>query len=347
LLESRIMDNLQELGIYDWNDLKDTFDGSDILIGNGFSINLHQELSYKSLFEIFKTQCRNPKVINLFKALKTHNFEFVMDVLNNARDVGEIFNLDYEKIIPIIGELRIGLINAICQTHPSHKDLYPEIFRSLAVDFLSFRDIYTTNYDIFLYKIILSNNNLIKLCKIRGQEFQDEFYDKLGKHKLGIGDEFANCRKIYYLHGALFLYHDFQGTYKIAKGDHDGEYINMLRIEIENGNSPLFIAEGNSQDKLNAINRNYYLRSCSQALKVSNKDLLVIYGSSFNNNDSHITGWINQSKPKSIAISIYTTNKDENTLKEEMSRLNNLFVNSQIAFYDSSTLFSFYPQHKF
>lgn len=339
-------EELQRIGIAEWGDYGDTFEGSDIFIGNGFSINLFKDLSYTSLFNTFSQGC-DPKVVKLFKTFSTTNFEYIMEALNNTQHVGTILGLDYSSIIPLVNELKEGLIKTISDTHPAYKDVSPSIFRSLSVDFIPFKDVYTTNYDVFLYKIILATNELIERRLIVASEFQDEFYVDLGKHKLGIGDDFANCRKIYYLHGALFLYHEHGITYKFRKAGEDDEYIRMLRKEISNGNIPLFVAEGTSVDKLRAINNNYYLRSCAQALKAQNKGNMVVYGSSFQASDNHIVGYINQAKPENLVVSVYVKDKTEETLKAEMSRIRDLFGSINVSFYDSSTLFSFTNKYQF
>ncbi len=340
------IDELAKIGIVQWTTFGDTFDGADIFIGNGFSINLFKELSYKRLFDRFSQNC-DKALTSLFTEFNTTNFEFVMDALMNTEKVERILGRDPSGISDLVKDLKQGLVKTISDTHPGYKDISPAIFRSLAYEFIRFNNIFTTNYDVFLYKIILASNNLVELGKIEAIEFQDEFYENYGTHRVAHGDDFFDCRKVYYLHGALFLYHDERGiTYKFRKGGEDDEYIRMLRIEIDNGNIPLFVAEGQSNDKLTAINNNYYLRMCSQALKVERTDL-VVYGFSFGRSDNHIIGWINQSKPKNVITSIYTEGKDEKELKDEMSRITNLFGNSRVEFFDSATLFKFTNYYKF
>lgn len=338
-------DELSSFGISQWSQYGDTFEGSDIFIGNGFSVNLHQQLSYASLFNKFSKEC-GPEVIRLFKTFGTTNFEYVIEALNNTQHVGTILGLDYSAITPIVESLKQGLIKTISDTHPGYKDVHPTIFRSLAVELKPFKDIFTTNYDVFLYKIILASNELLERGLLDVELFQDRFHVDLSTHKVGYGDNFLDCRKIYYLHGALFLYQDFNGTYKFRKAGEADEYIRLLRMEIANGNVPLFVAEGTASDKLNAINNNYYLRSCAEYLKFRNETNLVVYGSSFQPSDKHIVGWINLSKPGYLVTSIYTANRNEEELKIEMSRISNLFT-SEVLFYDSTSLFTFGEKYTF
>lgn len=334
-----------ELGVRDWSYFEDSIYNADLFIGNGFSINLCNKLSYRSLYEKFSKNC-DSKVVELFNAFETSNFEFILDALKNAEIISGIYNLNYTGILSVIKNLKDGLIKTISDTHPEYKDISPDIFRSLAYEFKQFNDIYTTNYDVFLYKIILASNDLVEQKLLDAVLYQDEFCETIDKYKLGLGNAFDKRRVIYYLHGALFLYNQGQ-TYKFRKGGDSDEYIRMLRIEIQNGNIPLFIAEGKSKDKLNAINNNYYLRRCSEILKSKNKTNIVVYGSSFQTSDSHIIGWINKSKPENLVVSIYLEDKSSSEVENEISRISGLFGDVFVSFYDSNTLFTFSSKYKF
>jgi len=335
---------LQGAGIYQWDAISDTFDGCDIFIGNGFSINMCQRLSYRELFDLFRKKCI-PELTELFKACGTTNFELIMEVLNNARRVNELLKIDNSKVEPLIDSLRSSLIQTIVDTHPGYREISPEIFRSLSVEFNAFNNIITTNYDVFLYKIILAFNDLVERGLVSGKLYQDSFWEEIDEHKLGVGVGYEDRRNIFYLHGSLFIFNRPR-TYKYRKGTESDEYIRILRQEIEHDNIPLFVSEGNSDDKLRTIQDNYYLSTCANYLR-RRKDDLVVYGSSFSPPDRHIVGWINESKIKSIAYSIYIGNKTLPQLKDEISRINNQFGNISIAFFDSSSLFKFHPYYRF
>ena len=59
-------DYLEKVGVFDWSTMVDNFDISDILIGNGFSINLWNSLNYRSLCDMFCISASND-VVSLFK----------------------------------------------------------------------------------------------------------------------------------------------------------------------------------------------------------------------------------------------------------------------------------------
>src|SRR5690606_18670888 len=336
---------LAEIGIINFNEHADSLDMCDILIGNCFSINLCDRLSYRSLFDKFKIG-KSPELIKLFNGLNTTNFEFVIEILNNTTLVNDIYGVDNAIYTPIIEELKTGLIEVIAQTHPSYAEIVPNIFRSLAMEISRFNDIYTTNYDVFLYKIILAYNELLELKRIEGLRYKDDFCDEVDTHKLRLSYFDEDCRIIHYLHGALFIYNQ-HFTYKFRKGGENDEYIRLLNREIMHGNFPLFVAEGTPGDKYNAISNNYYLTNCLNSLKRASHQL-VVYGMSFQRSDRHIIDVLNASEIDDIFISIYIGSKTHEELNKEASYFRNLFTKKSVTLFDSRTLFSFNePIHVF
>ncbi|MDQ1139453.1 DUF4917 family protein [Pedobacter agri] len=334
---------LETVGVFDWSVMVDTFDISDILIGNGFSINLWQHLNYKSLCEMFCSSS-SKELVQLFDEFKTTNFEQLLDALNNTQSVNKVLKSVNPALPKLQRELKEGLIKTIQATHPQAKDIRDELLRSLAKELEPFQDIYTTNYDVYLYKIILASNFLVELKKESFPEFGDGFYEDISAGKVGFGDFDFKERNLVYLHGSLFIFNQNGNTYKLRKIDGSVEYIRLIQIELDNDNFPVYVAEGTAENKYLAINDNYYLRSALNRFKQRSGDLIV-YGFSFGKSDAHIVGAINSSKTKNIVVSIYP-NKSPKELEIEISRINNLFPNKSVQFFDSRTMFTFdYPKH--
>lgn len=331
---------LEESGVFTFENYGDKFYDSDIIIGNGFSINLCERLNYKALHDLFLKTSSN-ELKEIFRLLGTSNFELILDTIEKTNIISHSLGVNIPSLPTLINELKNGLIISIQDTHPKYAETNMHILRSLATELSIFRNIFTTNYDIFLYKIILANNELIKLNLLNSLEFQDAFYEDLNPTQLGFGDIDENKRQIYYLHGALFLYTQKSITYKLRKIDSSVEFINLIRREVQNNNFPLFVSEGSSEAKRERINSNYYLRECSERLKNSKNDCLTSYGFSFSSPDKHIVDYINKSKTKEILISIYPNYDLKKDLEIELSRLRNLFGNISVLFYDSRSLFCF------
>jgi len=335
--------HLSEVGIHQWDEgFGEFFEGSDIFLGNGFSINICERLNYKRLFEIF-SRTANPVIIKIFSKLDTSNFEYVIEALRLSRLVNRELGKDYEDYATLIEEIKEGLINCIKETHPTFKETNFRLMESLAVEFLQFKDIYTTNYDVFLYRIVLATKELIESGKSLGVMYHDDFYEKISPTQLGFSGSYDDSlRKIYYLHGSLFFYRKHIQTYKLRKID-EIEYINLIRKEISGGNLPVFVAEGSSNDKQLAINNNSYLSLCSDKLKSKRgegDDKLIVYGFSFSAPDYHLVQMINTSGVKHMAVSLWPGTSLEE-LNAEKSRINSLFGKVEVTFFDSRSLFNF------
>lgn len=332
---------LEKIGIFPFEWIADRFDEADLFIGNGLSISLCERLSYKSLFKDFLA-IREKGTKKIFESFGTTNFELIIQVLNNAETVNGILEIPCESIEPIRQNLREGLISTIQQNHPAHAEIYYPQLIALADELFEFHDIYTTNYDVFLYKTILQKISEYREKRLE-DPYEDFFYNELSGLELGFTPEkvFSNSRTIYYLHGALFIYQTPNKTasYKLRRLEHVRfEYIQLIRREIENNNLPIFVAEGDHRDKLRTITNNAYLNFCARQLQRIQRNL-VVYGFSFGKSDSHIVDYINKSDTKSIAISIYVGNKTIEQLDEERSFFTNLFTRKEVVVYNSNSLF--------
>ena len=85
---------------------------------------------------------------------------------------------------------------------------------------------------------------------------------------------------------------------------------------MENNNIPLYVSEGNWEDKLEQIQSNKYLRFCHEALSEIDGHL-TIYGHDLSDSaDKHIVDAINKSKVEVIAYGIYELDKKSQFLKE-------------------------------
>jgi hypothetical protein len=318
---------LSKIGIHQWDEgFGDYFNGFDIFIGNGFSINICERLNYRRLFEIFKNDAPET-LIKIFHGLETSNFEYVIDALRTARMVNKFLGADVDQYEPLIEQVKNGLINSIQTTHPTYNETNFPLMDSLAFEFLQFKDIFTTNYDIFLYRIVLATKELIENGRMEGITYHDDFYEEISPTELGFGGSYDDeLRKIHYLHGSLFFYRKHIHTYKLRKIDNI-EYIKLIKREILNSNFPVFVAEGSSKDKQLAINNNSYLSHCSDMLKRKrgkDDDKLTIYGFSFSSPDVHLIEMINTSGIKEMAVSLWP-NCTIDEIQAERSRINSLF----------------------
>jgi len=346
---------LQEIGIYNWSDISNDFKESDILLGNGFSINITEKpnqtskFRYPSIFDKFISNCP-PEYRSIFPAFKTTNFEKIMQRLEGGLFINRLFGYDEDKIKEAINTLRSGLITTINSIHPSAEDIYWASLESIASQIRFFRNIYTINYELFLYHIIMlmkdeKDKNDLNRRKPGYQnlwQYSDCFwgpYDDEFNCFVSAQDP-RNYRFVYYLHGALFLFSTSSIELKIMRKDRHIELIELIRSNINKGNLPLFVCEGENYKKKAEINNSYYLKHAYFNLNNRLADKLTIYGCSLSDQDLHIIEAIDKENLK-LAISIHIAEKDTVTLQNEKRRVENKFRKSDLRFYDSTTLFKF------
>jgi hypothetical protein len=328
-----------ELGILQWTDIREKFSKSDLLLGNGFSIKISTRLNYKSLFEKFLENI-DPADRAIFNQFGTTNFESILEKINSALTVNQIFGINSGQLGASIDKLKNGLIVAINQNHPRHAEIDNTVFDKLSIAFDEFEDVFTTNYDTFLYRVVMKTKDRYDLGeKIR--PYQDYFWLRREDYLRFMDTQSDKTHKsFYFLHGALFIFRTDQGNYKIRRGAQDVELIDIINEKININEFPLFVTEGTFQDKENKINSNGYLSFCRTKFK-DTKNNLVIYGSSLSTQDSHLINDLNYNR-RNLAISVRCTDKTLDQLRQikldTIAKFNRL-KNEEIILFDADSLF--------
>ena len=335
----------KELGVLNWASLAKDFEKAALLLGNGFSLNITGHFAYESLFGEF-LELGTPSKRRIFRSFKTRNFERIQEILIDAKRVNELFEIDTDnrRIDDAIEFLKNGLIESIRNNHPRSSQINQEQLQRLSIQLNNFGDIFTLNYDLFLYHIILKIKDESDR-RNRVAPYSDYFWGKYDEQPEQF-KQFMNYDEylrnhVYYLHGALFLFKIPPDILKLRRGGAPKELIEMIGQVITRGVMPLFVSEGKYKEKLEAIKRSNYLSFCYEALEQS-KDPLVIFGASLSGQDAHIADAINYKKNKrKLAISMHIGNKSKNELEEEIKRLKGNFKSHEICFFDSETIFEF------
>lgn len=316
-------------GIRQWDWIKKNFTSTSILLGNGFSINFSDTLRYKFLYEFFISSCSDTSK-ELFDVFSTKNFESVLGNIEIAKTVCQTLKIETDKFAKFHTEVREGLINSINKIHPKPIDVNQNKLKWIGLQFKNYNQIFTTNYDLFLYYIILET-----------KKFGDHLFNSTSSKYNYFGEpDKMNKHHIYYLHGALFLFEKGLTTYKIKRPS-GGWLLNGITDEIASNKYPLFISEGHSDNKLKAIQSNSYLSFCLRQLETNSDKTLVIYGQSLSDQDSHIVKIIDKHYEK-VAISIRVDDYETmGELKAEKNRISGQFKKTELDFFDAKTLFDF------
>lgn len=342
-------DMLQELGVVSWEEISANFKGADLLLGNGFSLNFSHLLNYDSLFEEFLRAC-DPDDAKMFRHFETTNFERIQEQLLDAKKVNTIFGLPTKPIESAIQKLREGLITSIESNHPRAHGIDDNALLRVSEALDPFEDVYTFNYDLFLYRIIMKS--VARANRTTGiRKHNDYFWHEQSEEFLEFMDsDIYKNKHVYYLHGALFLFpgdrFDYHNDLKLRRGDESfDELIEIVSSKIKVGKFPLFVSEGKHEEKLRAIFDSPYLRFAYRELEKSER-ALIVYGWSMQDQDKHILQILkpkrNQKlKRRRIAVSVHVDEKTQEKLAEEIAFLKARLSGHNTVFFDSSTLFAF------
>jgi len=305
------------------NTLKQKNRNKHLLMGNGFSMAYDPNIfSYNALYK-FIEELDNEMLLKLFKVINTKNFELVMQQLDNFIEIANVFNIDKKfttKLEEANDSLKNGLIEAISSLHPEHVFEIPEEKSESCARFLAdYLDnngfVFTTNYDLLMYWVLL-RNNLQNASDGFGREMlnpedvkkgSDAVWSDLywGKHK----DE----QKIFYLHGTLSI---FDTGVEIEKEVYTSNnyLLENIKNRLDNRDYPIFVTAGNGREKLEHIMHNRYLINCYEQLS-NIEGSLVTFGFNFGKYDEHIIEAINKAsnlgfqsgnKLYSIYIGVYS-----------------------------------------
>lgn len=327
-----------EYKLYNWNEISNNFQNADLLLGNGFSIVMDHNYNtyeiFKSFYESLDDYNKNTFDTLMYLYVGSFCLEHHLEFLNNPYlnyPYDEEFYLSDCQAKDIEIKIQELIPKIIAKNHLIKPDnSKSELFINIAD---SFSQIFTLNFDLLLYYLILDFNNSGK------RKFKDYFtFSKILSDKLlwfsDVSDK--NDRFIHYLHGSIMLFANDNDTFKIKK------YLCKNQLESINeilniGKKPLFVFDGTSEKKMEKIKKNKYLTFCYDKL-LNSKNKLVIFGASLDKVDKHIVEAINNNT-KEIAISIYLGDPFffETIYEQYLDKFKT--SNAEIYFFDSKTFF--------
>ena len=301
-----------------------------LLLGNGFSIACKPNIfTYGSIFNNTDFTVY-PEIREIFSTLDTTDFENVIKALDEASKVVRIYDGHKpsalaSKIAKHAKALKQVFIESLVQNHPERpSEISPARYkhcRMFLSNFLGKEDdkgqVYSLNYDLLLYWALMQTDYIaggdivLETGDGFGREDQDElneWSDDLKDRLLVWKGESNYSQKVHYLHGALHL---FDYGAELLKHSWVGTGVPLRKQAqeaIERDAFPLFVAEGESRDKLDKIKHSAYLyhsyKSFSSQMTQRN-GALFIFGHSISDNDDHILRKVALGKVAKLYVSIY------------------------------------------
>jgi hypothetical protein len=330
--------------ILNWNEIQKTYKDSTILIGNGASIAISDNFSYKKIFELIEkiNTKKTNEIKNIFSGFKSDDFEFMQRKLLHAHYVNRKLDIqDNKKIENSYKLIRKLLILAIRKIHPQHHEIKDKL-TSLYEFIKYFKIIVSLNYDLLIYWAVMKGKDtegyIIKDCFGTGIEFDPDW----PKYKEAIKNEMYS-KLVFYLHGNIALAHDKNENEIKINSEGNNLLDNILKKWNNDNYTPLFVSEGTAEQKKQAIKRSPYLRTIfDEVLQNLPNNYLTIYGFNFSDQDLYILDQIAKNKNKivKVAVSVYKDGKEAayfSRVKEKLEKHLNITDNN-IDFFDSTTV---------
>ena len=288
-----------------------------LLLGNGFSMAYNaKRFSFTNLLETALKEdiiVRGSNIHKVFQKLNTADFEKVIRYLDGVKDLMQLYQPGFDKrpIERDIKSLKKHLVNTITNNHPESSIAIADEESKTCAEFLDNYDkIYSLNYDLLAYWVIMQNSDL-NFPDGFGDNAEDKGYDpeNYDDDYESYLDDFVVYKNIthdlMFLHGGLHLFDHLTEAIKLTfcrtgKTLKKQIYENLIR-----GIYPIIISEGNWKEKLEKIRHSYYLNHCYKSLNTQGGDL-VIYGTALKSNDEHIKKAIVEGNFTNIYASVFS-----------------------------------------
>ncbi|KTS91721.1 hypothetical protein NS183_02890 [Microbacterium testaceum] len=277
-------------------------DRPTVLLGNGFSIDYdHRVFNYDSLAEKAELNGLSVDKADLFRSLKSSNFEAIMDKLRAAAALQKLYapgSLLADVMKNDLKVVRRGLADSLANLHPDSAMALTDDEVEHAGTFLgNFDAIYTVNYDLLLYWVV-NRTTVASVPKQDGFEWPTwRRSDRLiWKSNPSTGEQ-----QVHYLHGALHLFVDDDGKLTKLSGSEHGRLIDELRRRLQDGSRPRVVTEGRREEKETRIDRSPYLRTMMRRF-ADVTGAVFIHGMSLSENDDHILELIEATESSMSAL---------------------------------------------
>ncbi|MFK0241689.1 DUF4917 family protein [Microbacterium sp. NPDC090281] len=261
-------------------------DEVSVLLGNGFSIDYDPTIfKYESLAEEANLSDLSVSKEALFGALGSSNFEVVIDRLKSSAAIEELYGGSAARAEAMKSDARVvrnGLADVLATRHPARAhNLEPDQIVHARRFLANFSNIYTLNYDLLLYWVVMATEHGSRVPKKDGFGWVSS-----SDHSLIWSSTPTQRQRIFYLHGALHLFVEDRRLHKMSYNE-SGPIVGSIRRRLRNGDYPLVVTEGSSEDKRERIGRSAYLRTGLNRFG-EQRGALFVHGMSMHENDSHI-----------------------------------------------------------
>jgi hypothetical protein len=316
-----------------WEVVEAMHDWAAILIGNGASLAVWDGFAYRSLFEIAQSDATESRLgeqdVGLFEGLGTTNFEAVLGELRTAALVNDVLGLDADTPMIHYESIRQSLVSAVRAVHVPWHNVPLATLRQIKRALRPYAFVFATNYDLLLYWAAMCDR----------PSMADFFWSTdrpLAFDPLNV-DVWQMATKLLFLHGGLHLYQLLDGR-AVKRVAHD--YQNLLDLfgtplEEDPGAISLFVSEGTSDSKMQAIRRSDYLTfALTQLADV--RGPLVVFGHSLGDQDQHLVDIV-RDPAHNTPVCISMRPADPDTIVGRKTAVTARLYPREVLFFDAST----------
>lgn len=278
-----------------------------LLLGNGFSIACRPDaFRYGELLSEADFDALSIDAGPLFELLGTADFEQAIEALRVSAEVLDLYseagNQLIERLSADADALKEALADVLARKHPDHVGEIAVEEYERARHFLAHfhSNIYTVNYDLLLYWILMQS---LQPEVPSDDGFRSDPEEEDAEWVVWEGFE-GNEQRIFYLHGGLHLYDAGSQLQKITWSRTGIPLIDQIRAALAENVYPHVVTEGTSRQKLARIEHSPYLH---RGLKSLNRigGTLFVYGHSLAANDEHVLARIENSKVRALFVSLH------------------------------------------
>jgi len=286
-------------------------------------MNVWSGFSYRRLYDEATLDVAATQV---FEALKTANFERVLEALMHAEIVLAALGRGTARLAAVSRSVRNSLFETVRAVHVPWRLVSTSMLNQIAVTLDGHDRIFTTNYDLIPYWALMESSSA---------HIVDFFWSDQNTFDSDQTEVFAGYSALYFLHGGLHLWQS-DSTGRTGKWTNDGA--NLLQLgTLFSGNldrRPLFVSEGSARAKRRTIRRSDYLSFALESLR-DDEEATVIFGASLSTQDDHIVSALRHGRRRRIAVALRPGTRE--TILGRKGFYTERLQGHRVSFFDATT----------
>lgn len=310
-----------------WDVVLEMYDWASLLLGNGASMAVWDGFGYISLYDEAAGETLDERDQAVFAALETRNFEAVLRDLRAAALINDALGLDPAPHVQCYDRTRAALVGAVHGVHIPWADVDPDALAAIKTELLRYDSIFTTNYDLLSYWSAMYD------------EPQGAIVDYFWSSPLVFNplntEVWNKATKLLFLHGGLHLCRMSNGQTLKRRATLGHSLLDLFGEPLDDDPRavPLFVGEGEPEDKLAAIRSSDYLSFALAEFHRADVPM-VVFGHSLSQQDQHLVDVL-RTRRAPIAISVrHAPPADISATK---SAYRHRLCDEQLVFFDAAT----------